>query len=68
MNQLAARLIMGVLLPDHGSVELFGGVPDFALRSRVGCLPRSTGSTYEKMKVADQLVFLGETRGLDGEQ
>ena len=67
MNQLAARLIMGILLPDHGSVELFGGVPDFARRSRVGYLPEERG-VYEKMKVVDQLVFLGETRGLDGEQ
>ena len=52
------RMIMGILLPDHGSVELFGGVPDFARRSRVGYLPEERG-VYEKMKVVDQLVFPG---------
>ena len=57
------RMIMGILLPDEGSVELFGGVPDFARRSRVGYLPEERG-VYEKMKVVDQLVFLGEIRGL----
>ncbi len=54
------RMIMGILLPDHGSVELFGGVPDFARRSRVGYLPEERG-VYEKMKVVDQLVFLGRS-------
>ena len=58
------RMIMGILLPDEGSVELFGGVPDFARRSRVGYLPEERG-VYEKMKVVDQLVFLGEIRGLE---
>ena len=58
------RMIMGILLPDEGSVELFGGVPDFARRSRVGYLPEERG-VYEKMKVVDQLVFLGEIRGME---
>lgn len=57
------RMIMGILLPDQGTVELFGGVPDFARRSRVGYLPEERG-VYEKMKVVDQLVFLGEIRGM----
>ncbi len=57
------RMIMGILLPDQGSVELFGGSPDFSRRNRVGYLPEERG-VYEKMKVIDQLVFLGELRGL----
>ena len=57
------RMIMGILLPDRGDVELFGGKPDFGRRSRVGYLPEERG-VYEKMKVVDQLVFLGEIRGL----
>ena len=57
------RMIMAILLPDRGTVELFGGFPDFERRSRVGYLPEERG-VYEKMKVLEQLVFLGELRGL----
>ncbi len=57
------RMMMGILLPDRGSVELFDGTPDFARRSRVGYLPEERG-VYEKMKVLDQLIFFGEIRGL----
>ena len=57
------RMMMGILLPDSGRVELFGGAPDFARRSRVGYLPEERG-VYEKMKVLDQLVFFGEIRGI----
>ncbi len=57
------RMIMAILLPDRGTVELLGGFPDFARRNRVGYLPEERG-VYEKMKVLEQLVFLGELRGL----
>ncbi len=60
------RMIMAILLPDRGTVELFGGFPDFARRSRVGYLPEERG-VYEKMKVLEQLVFLGELRELSRE-
>ena len=58
------RMMMAILIPDRGTVELFGGRPDFTRRSRVGYLPEERG-VYEKMKVLEQLVFLGEIRGLD---
>ena len=58
------RMIMGILIPDEGSIELFGGKPTFERRSRVGYLPEERG-VYEKMKVIDQLQFLGEIRGVD---
>jgi len=57
------RMIMAILLPDRGTVELLGGSPDFARRNRVGYLPEERG-VYEKMKVLEQLVFLGELRGM----
>ena len=57
------RMIMAILLPDRGTVELLGGFPDFARRSRVGYLPEERG-VYEKMKVIEQLIFLGELRGM----
>lgn len=57
------RMIMDILMPDRGAVELFGREPDYAGRSRVGYLPEERG-VYEKMKVFDQLVFLGQLRGV----
>jgi ABC-2 type transport system ATP-binding protein len=57
------RIIMGILLPDQGAVELLGGPPGVEQNDRVGYLPEERG-VYRKMKVRDLLVFLGEIRGL----
>ena len=61
------RMIMAILLPDAGEVELLGGRPDMSRRSRVGYLPEERG-VYPKMKVLDQLTFLGELRNLPRQQ
>ena len=57
------RMIMGILLPDEGRVELLGGRPGPMQNQRVGYLPEERG-VYRKMKVIDFLAFLGEIRGL----
>ncbi len=57
------RMIMGILLPDEGHVELLGGPPGVQGNDRVGYLPEERG-VYRKMKVLDLLAFLGEIRGL----
>jgi ABC-2 type transport system ATP-binding protein len=57
------RMIMGILLPDEGEVELLGGRPGVRKNTRVGYLPEERG-VYRKMKVRDLLSFLGEIRGL----
>jgi ABC-2 type transport system ATP-binding protein len=58
------RMIMGILHPDEGSVDLLGSSdPDAVRRSRVGYLPEERG-VYRKMKVLDLLIFLGEIRGV----
>jgi len=57
------RMIMGILLPDEGRVELLGGPPGVGGNDRVGYLPEERG-VYRKMKVLDFLGFLGEIRGL----
>ena len=46
------RMIMGILLPDRGRVELFGAEPDGSRRRRVGYLPEERG-LYRKMKVVE---------------
>ncbi|MGW8264877.1 MAG: ABC transporter ATP-binding protein [Longimicrobiales bacterium] len=57
------RMVMGILLPDEGRVELLGGPPGVKGNDRVGYLPEERG-VYRKMKVLDFLGFLGEIRGL----
>ena len=57
------RMIMGILLPDEGSVSLFGGDPDLTRRTKVGYLPEERG-VYRKMKCVDFVTFLAEIRGI----
>jgi ABC-2 type transport system ATP-binding protein len=57
------RMMIGMTLPDSGTVSLFGKPFDRAALHRVGYLPEERG-LYKKMKVLDQLVFLGQLHGL----
>ena len=57
------RMIMGILGPDEGRVDLFGAPADEAARRRVGYLPEERG-VYRKMKCLDFLIFLAEIRGV----
>ncbi len=61
------RMIMGILHPDIGRVDLFGGDPDETRRTRVGYLPEERG-VYKKMKVVELLEFLAEIRGVPRKQ
>lgn len=58
------RMMIGITMPDSGSVNLFGKPYDRASLTRVGYLPEERG-LYKKMKVMEQLIFMGELRGLD---
>jgi ABC-2 type transport system ATP-binding protein len=58
------RMMIGITMPDSGSVSLFGRPFSRESLKRVGYLPEERG-LYKKMKVMDQLVFMGELRGLD---
>ncbi|QTE29626.1 ABC transporter ATP-binding protein [Pengzhenrongella sicca] len=60
----AMRIVMGVLAADAGSVELGGRPLDLAARRRFGYMPEERG-LYPKMKIAEQLVYLGRVHGLD---
>jgi ABC-2 type transport system ATP-binding protein len=57
------RMIMGITIPDSGSIRLFDKPFDRQSLERVGYLPEERG-LYKKMKVLDQLVFFGELHGL----
>jgi ABC-2 type transport system ATP-binding protein len=58
------RMIMEIYLADEGRIELLGTPHGArALSDRLGYLPEERG-LYKKMKVLDQLTFLGETKGI----
>lgn len=58
------RMMIGITLPDQGKVNLFDKPFDRSSLQRVGYLPEERG-LYKKMKVLDQLVFMGQLHGLD---
>src|ERR1700753_1663027 len=57
------RMMIGMTVPDSGSVSLFGQPFSRTLLHRIGYLPEERG-LYKKMKVLDQLTFLGQLHGL----
>jgi ABC-2 type transport system ATP-binding protein len=58
------RMTMNIMLPDEGTVRLFGDVLGGRHHSaRIGYLPEERG-LYKKMKVRDVLIFLAETKGV----
>ena len=59
------RMIMNITAPDSGEVMVFGHPRTSEDLQRIGYLPEERG-LYRKMTVMDQLVFLGEIRGLRG--
>jgi ABC-2 type transport system ATP-binding protein len=60
------RMMIGMTMPDSGSVSLFGQPFTRTALQRVGYLPEERG-LYKKMKVMDQLIFLGRLHGLSEE-
>ncbi len=57
------RIILGVLAANSGTVTLEGSPITPADRARFGYMPEERG-LYPKMKVAEQLVYLGKLHGL----
>ncbi len=57
------RMIMNITAPDSGAVHFFGRPRKDEDLRRIGYLPEERG-LYRKMSVHDQLMFLGEIRGL----
>ena len=57
------RMMMGITMPDSGTVKLFDRPFERGSLGRVGYLPEERG-LYKKMKVQEQLVFFGQLHGL----
>ncbi len=57
------RMIMQVLIPDEGSIQVLGEPVSERSQDRIGYLPEERG-LYTKMKVGEHLRFLGALKGL----
>lgn len=58
------RMMVGITMPDSGTVNLLGKRFTRESLKNVGYLPEERG-LYKKMKVMEQLIFMGQLRGLD---
>ena len=59
----AIRIMLDILGPDSGTVELLGEPVSPKVRERVGYLPEERGM-YQKMKVDEHLAFFGAIKGM----
>src|SRR6266508_5423625 len=56
------RMIMNILLPDEGAIEVLGSANTAAARDRVSYLPEERG-LYKKMTVRRLLRYYGQLKG-----
>jgi ABC-2 type transport system ATP-binding protein len=57
------RVVLGVLTPDAGTVRWLRAPLTFETRRRIGYMPEERG-LYPKMRVAEQLAYLGALHGM----
>ena len=57
------RMIMGVLMPDSGSINIFGLPYSIDAGDAIGYMPEERG-LYKKMKVIDTLTFFAEIKSM----
>jgi ABC-2 type transport system ATP-binding protein len=56
------RMVMDILGPDSGTIEILGRPADRAALDRIGYMPEERG-LYPRMALDEQLVFLAEIKG-----
>jgi ABC-2 type transport system ATP-binding protein len=57
------RMVMDILGPDSGTIEILGHPADHAARDRVGYMPEERG-LYPRMVLGEQLVFMAAIKGV----
>jgi ABC-2 type transport system ATP-binding protein len=57
------RMVMNVLGPDQGEIEILGRPADHAARDRIGYMPEERG-LYPRMVLEEQLVFMAAIKGM----
>jgi len=61
------RMIVNIMAPDTGTIQIFGRKIDAALQDRIGYLPEERG-LYKRMKIVDQLRFFAELKNVSGKE
>ncbi|MFZ2149428.1 MAG: ATP-binding cassette domain-containing protein [Sedimentisphaerales bacterium] len=61
------RMIMNIIRPDSGSIEIFGDSSVERAKARMGYMPEERG-LYRKMTVAKVLTYFGAIKGLAGSE
>jgi ABC-2 type transport system ATP-binding protein len=56
------RMVMNILAPDTGAIEILDRASDHAARDRVGYMPEERG-LYPRMVLEEQLLFMAEIKG-----
>jgi ABC-2 type transport system ATP-binding protein len=57
------RMVMDILGPDAGRIEILGRPADHAARDRIGYMPEERG-LYPRMVLEEQLVFMATIKGM----
>ena len=57
------RMVMDILGPDAGTIEILGRPADHAARDRIGYMPEERG-LYPRMVLEEQLVFMAAIKGV----
>ena len=57
------RMVMNILGPDSGTIEILGKPADHAARDRIGYMPEERG-LYPRMVLEEQLVFMAAIKGM----
>jgi len=57
------RMVMDILGPDAGTIEILGQPADHAARDRIGYMPEERG-LYPRMVLEEQLVFMAAIKGV----
>ncbi|MBN05064.1 ABC transporter ATP-binding protein [Ponticaulis sp.] len=57
------RMALGIMSPDEGAAELFGGPPTLSNLRRVGFLPEERG-LYKKMSARNVIAYFGQLKGM----
>ncbi len=58
------RMVMSILFPDRGEIEVLGCASALDAKDRIGYLPEERG-VYRKMKVGAFLRYIGHLKGVD---
>jgi len=61
------RMIVNIMAPDSGRIEVFGQQITPLLQDRIGYLPEERG-LYKKMKVGDQIKFFAALKNVDAKE